>query len=279
MPSLFISDLDGTLLGRSGELSSRSKTGIVSLFERGVNFTVASARSHFSIRGILGDLPFELPIIEFNGAYVTDYHSGQHLLINALPPTLSALVLEVILRADLRPFVSSFNGQQDSLTYDLLINEGMRWYEERRRQAGDPRLRRVNDLHASLNDEVVSMTVMAQRRDQIVQLQDQLQAQFGQRLQMYCYENEYSKGTWWLTIHDVRASKHIAMAWLRDRYLPAARIIAFGDNLNDVEMLRHADRGIAVDNAIPELKSVADEVIGLCDDDAVIEYLMACLPG
>jgi hydroxymethylpyrimidine pyrophosphatase-like HAD family hydrolase len=43
--------------------------------------------------------------------------------------------------------------------------------------------------------------------------------------------------------------------------------------------LRHADRGIAVDNAIPELKSVADEVIGLCDDDAVIEYLMACLPG
>ncbi len=271
---LYVSDLDGTLLNRRGELSGRSREGVHRLLEEGVLFTVASARSYFSIRSILGDLPFSLPIIEFNGAFMSDYSTGRHLLTNALAQELSQQVLEEILRADLRPFVSTFDGQKDRLYFDELINEGMRWYEERRRRASDPRLSRVTRLDGVLGEEVVSLTVMAEGKQPIKDLEESLHRRFGDQLRMYRYENEYSKGTWWLTIHHPRASKHYAVQALRDQFAPGQRIVAFGDNYNDLAMLRAADEAIAVENAVPELKQAATSVIGSCDDDCVVNWML-----
>ncbi|HXS18701.1 MAG TPA: HAD family hydrolase, partial [Polyangiaceae bacterium] len=137
---LYVSDLDGTLLHSSGELSPRTRRGILALLEQGVALTFATARSHFSVKSVLGQLPLALPIIEFNGAFLTDYASGRHLEVNALPVHVSLPVLEMIRRAGFHPFISSYDGARDRLHYDELINEGMRWYESRRRAAGDPRL-------------------------------------------------------------------------------------------------------------------------------------------
>lgn len=273
-PVLFVSDLDGTLLNGRGELSSTSRRALYKLLERGVQFTLASARSHFSIQSIFGDLPFQLPIIEFNGAYISDYQTGHHLHINALDEVLSRAVLEIIVQRGLRPFISSFDGSRDHVRYDELINYGMSWYEERRRAAHDPRLSRAIDLTACLNESVVSFTVMTEDRAALVELRHDLDLQFGEQLRTYFYENEYSKGTWWLTIHAPRASKQLAMQVLRDEYLPGATIVAFGDNHNDIEMIRLADRGIAVRNAIAELTAVADEIIGSNEEDSVVNYLM-----
>lgn len=271
---LFVSDLDGTLLDGRGELSSASRSGLLKLLEQGVQFTVASARSYFSIQSIFGDIPFSLPIVEFNGAYLTDYQTGRHIHINALDEGLSRAVLDLILQHGMRPFISSFDGTRDYLRYDELINQGMVWYEERRRAAQDPRLAQVADVGRYLHESVVSLTVMTSDFAALGELRRHLELQLCGQLQMYFYENEYSKGTWWLTIHAPRASKHLAVQLLRDEYAPGASIVAFGDNHNDIEMLRSADRGIAVHNAIAEVKAIADEIIGSNQEGAVIKYLM-----
>ena len=52
-----------------------------------------------------------------------------------------------------------------------------------------------------------------------------------------------------------------------------AEAIAFGDNYNDVEMLREAGIGVAVDNAILEAKEIADEIVAAGEDDGVAKYL------
>lgn len=57
----------------------------------------------------------------------------------------------------------------------------------------------------------------------------------------------------------------------------AAEVLAFGDMPNDVPMLGWAGRGVAVANAHPELKAVADEVTRSNDDDGVANYLTALL--
>lgn len=272
-PCLYVSDLDGTLLDAGGALSARSRNGLVRLLEKGVPFTVASARSYFSIKKIFGDLPFRLPIIEFNGAFLTDYETGRHIEVNALPEGLAYSVFDDIRAAGQRPFVSSFDGKQDCLHYDELQNAGMVWYEGRRRQAGDPRLRCTSDLRSTMSEQVVSLTVMDRDRSAIELLRDSLLSRHGTSLQMYCYENEYSPGTWWLTIHDQRASKHIAMRSLRDRFASGALIVALGDNVNDIEMLKAADRAIAVENAVPELHAIAHQVIAHHSRDSVIHFL------
>ena len=50
-------------------------------------------------------------------------------------------------------------------------------------------------------------------------------------------------------------------------------MIAFGDNSNDLEMLQYVGEGIAVENAAPHVKAVADTVIGTNEDGAVLKYI------
>ncbi|MER0122215.1 Cof-type HAD-IIB family hydrolase [Streptococcus sp. ZJ93] len=55
--------------------------------------------------------------------------------------------------------------------------------------------------------------------------------------------------------------------------LEAADVVAFGDNQNDLEMLDFAGTSLATSNAKPEVKKVADSVIGHCNDEAVLAYI------
>lgn len=270
---LYLSDLDGTLLNSAGEVSERTRQGLKDLLAAGLAFSVASARSYFSIRNLFGDLAFPLPIIEFNGAFLTDYATGRHLEVYSLGQELGEEVFDRVLAAGLRPFVCSYDGTEDCLHYDELINEGMAWYEQRRRKAGDPRLRCTHRLRDTLSEQVVSLTVMAPDAPRVQALRDELAERYGEQLQLFCYENEYSPGNWWLTIHHAAASKHIAMKRLQEKYAPGSELVAFGDNVNDLLMLRHADVAVAVANAVPAVKAEARHVIGANDEDSVVQYL------
>lgn len=272
-PALYLSDLDGTLLNEKGVLSERSRSGLIRLLEAGVQFSVASARSHYSISKLFGDVPFRLPIIEFNGAFLTDYETGEHLEINALDNSLGRDLFDRVIKSGQRPFVCSFNGEEDCLHYDELVNPGMRWYEKRRRAAQDPRLRRTPHLRETMAEQVVSLTVMDQDERAITALHAEISAAYGDHLQLYIYENEYSTGTFWLTIHDRKASKHIAMLNMRDRFAAGSSIVAVGDNVNDIEMLKAADRSVAVENATPGVQQVASLIIGHHATDSVIAFL------
>lgn len=270
---LYLSDLDGTLLNSAGEVSQRTRRGLEELLRDGLQLSLASARSHFSIQKLFGPLPFPLPIIEFNGAFLTDYATGRHLEVYSLGLELGEEVFDRVLAAGLRPFVCSYDGKEDCLHYDELINDGMVWYEQRRRAAGDPRLRRTVRLRETLREDVVSLTVMAPDAGRVQALRDELAERYGSQLQLFCYENEYCHGNWWLTIHHASASKHIAMQRLRDGYAPGAELVALGDNVNDLAMLEHADVAVAVANAVPAVRAVADRVIGTNDEDAVVTFL------
>jgi Cof subfamily protein (haloacid dehalogenase superfamily) len=270
---LYLSDLDGTLLNSAGEVSARTRGLLEELLRSGLQFSVASARSHFSIRKLFGELPFPLPIIEFNGAFLTEYATGRHLEVYSLGQELGEAIFDRILAAGLRPFVCSYNGREDCLHYDELINPGMVWYERRRRAAQDPRLRRTLRLKETLAEDVVSLTVMAHDAPRVQALRDELRERFGEELQLFCYENEYDHGNWWLTIHHAAASKHIAMHRLRETHAPDAELVALGDNVNDLLMLQHADLAVAVGNAVEPVRAAAHHVIGTNDEDSVARFL------
>jgi HAD superfamily hydrolase (TIGR01484 family) len=245
------------------------------LLEAGIHFSVATARSHFSISQIFGDMPLTLPIIEFNGAVLTDYATGEHLETYAFPRATADELFDLIRSSGHTPFVSSYDGRGNRLHFDDLRNEAMSWYAWQRRRAGDPRLCQTHDLRATMAEDVVCLTVMDRREDRVRQLRDEVVERFGQKLTLYFYENAYCPGTFWLTIHDRRASKHLAMESLKSRFDARAQIVAFGDNLNDIEMLRAADRAVAVENAVPEVRALAHDVIAHHDTDSVIRFLEA----
>src|SRR3990172_4148599 len=152
MDTLYISDLDGTLVRNDVSLSDYSRENLRKLLKKGVRFTVASARSVVGIKRVLGDLPITLPIIEFNGAFLSDYRTGKHQIINALDPSVAQELFRQTLRQGCSPFISSFNGQRDLLYHDGVTNQGSQNYVDERIAWKDERLRQTTDLKNTLKD-------------------------------------------------------------------------------------------------------------------------------
>jgi hydroxymethylpyrimidine pyrophosphatase-like HAD family hydrolase len=93
-------------------------------------------------------------------------------------------------------------------------------------------------------------------------------------VEIHRYENDYSPGWHWLTVHDRRATKDQAIRVLRDRYgLADHELVVFGDHHNDVKMFAVADRAVAVANAIDAVKACATEVIGSNREGSVPEFI------
>lgn len=273
MKPLYVTDLDGTLLGDDGTLSPYTKGALQDMLKVGLPFTTASARSVSSIQHIFAGLEFNLPVIEFNGAMISDLETGEHLYINSIEPSLVEDICRVIDDSGCSPFISTYTGLEDRLYYSSISNEGMKWYLADRRTQGDKRLRFVEDIRSSFNDQVICVNVIG-RIDVLSDLESEFRKRYRKSLEIQCLQDQYSPGFFWLTAHDKKATKDQAIRILQKQTGMVQReLVVFGDNNNDISMFRIAERSIAVSNATDILKKHATEVIGNNNEDSVSKYI------
>ncbi|MBQ8767483.1 MAG: HAD hydrolase family protein, partial [Clostridia bacterium] len=86
------------------------------------------------------------------------------------------------------------------------------------------------------------------------------------------YKDSYSDD-WLIEIYSHTASKANGAKEVKE-IIGADSITAFGDNLNDIIMLKGADTAVAVLNAVKQVKEIANIVIGNNNDNSVVEYIM-----
>ena len=78
--TLFVSDLDGTLLNSKQTLSDNTKQTVNDLISKGISFTFATARSLTTAKEVTKGLDWKLPVIVYNGAFIQAYKSGDSVL-------------------------------------------------------------------------------------------------------------------------------------------------------------------------------------------------------
>ncbi len=271
---LYISDLDGTLLADDATLSETSRRGLLRILAAAVPFTVASARSIVSIRHTLGDLPLTLPVIEINGAFITDYATARHQAVNAMGRDLAEDVYQRIDRHGCVPILSAFDGARDRVYYSVLANPGMEWYYRERKGMNDNRLTPVESIPSAFDSHIVAFTVI-DTRQKLLPLAADIQGELANRLESHFFENPYSPGWWWLTIHDKNACKSRAVKTVAAAAgFDLKQVVVFGDNLNDVKMFQTGCHPVAVANATDDLKRHAAEIIGTNQTDSVVRYIL-----
>ena len=275
--ALYISDLDGTLLRPDGTLSPASRDGLNRLIADGLHFTVATARSIASIRHLLAGLDLRLPVVNLNGALLSDVSSGRHQYVQAIPPEIAAVVYEQTRAMGPYPFISTCGPRGDALYYSCVENAGMQWLVDDRLGAGDERLQQIEDLRAALCEQVLAFTIIVHQPALLQTLQATLEERCPGRLQMYIFPNGYSQsGDTWLTICHARATKDRAirklLTWGNYR---VEDLTVFGDGDNDIGMFELAPRAIATANATKRLRNLATDVIGPNSEDGVVRYLSA----
>jgi hypothetical protein len=155
-----------------------------------------------------------------------------------------------------------------------LKNEQMQWYYDILHVHKDKRIRRIDDLQDALAERVIAFAVMGPP-EHVAALSNLLAAKYPGLLENFLFENPYSPGHWWLTIHDQQACKSKAIKTLVEMTgHQLENLMVFGDHINDIKMFELAANGVAVANAEEALKFHADTVIGSNEEDAVVQYIM-----
>lgn len=264
MKTLYVTDLDGTLL-RSDERTSDFTNRIINgLVERGLIFSYATARSYQTSRKVTSGLNAGFPLIVYNGAMVIDNKSGQFLIKNFFDAKIIR-VIEDLIQNGIFPIVYAFMDGVEKFSYipEKCSAETRLFLDSRK---NDPRAHPVSSEKDLTNGEIFYITC--------IDSMEKLEPFFHKYADTYhcIFQEDIYTRHQWLEIMPNTASKASAIRQLKT-YLGCQKVIAFGDGKNDIDMFEFADEAYAVSNAVEELKQIATGVIGSNNEDAVAKWL------
>lgn len=278
---LYVSDLDGTLLDASAQLSAESARMLNEAIARGARFTVATARTPATVQPLLSALKVKpLPAIVMTGAAFWDFDKQGYVDPQIIPAHIINIIDAAFASSTLTPFVYTLDAES-ACGCELL-----RVYHNSVSPAPYDRKFIEQRYNLPLKRFCLGATVPASRCDKIclyfaVGPHEQVQrvaALVSEQTPcaVSCYEDIYNPGLGIVEIFAPGVSKANALRRLASAH-GVDRIVAFGDNLNDLPMLEVADVSVAVENALPEVKTAASVIIGPNTADSVARYILQTL--
>jgi hypothetical protein len=263
-------DLDGTLLNSRGEIASDDIAALRMLHQRGVQVCLASGRMTAAIRPTFGVIGVDGPVIAYNGAMVRDSLTRGE-----------AVILEIPLPARYGDYLVDYAERE---------RHHLNYYRQDLLYAGeDPALRRFADLYAKqtgsvfhfvrslqqfkgcqptkiilITDPTVPGRPDPRHRDE---LYEAFEAKWDGEVSLFKTNPEY------LEFLNRDVDKGVALEALARYFnVPRGQVMAFGDGENDAPMLAWAGVGVAVSNAKPKVKAVADVILPYSNDDSPIAH-------
>lgn len=268
--TLFVSDLDGTLLNNSAEVSPESAILLNKSIENGINFTIATARTPATIVNILKDINIKLPIITMNGSAIYDIKNDKYLNFTSLPKEKGLEVYQIIKSFNINAFVYTINNNHLYVYYDKLTHPyQLEFYNSRKAT----KYKTFIQGELNPNFDVLYFTIM-DYEDKISILYEKLKLLSD--LYIVKYRDTYNKDIVNLEIYDIKSSKANAINMIKDRY-SFENLITFGDNLNDIPMFNISDKCYAVENAVQDLKDISTEIIGKNTDNSIAKFIYECI--
>lgn len=265
MKTLYVSDLDGTLLRRDQTLSEFTVRTINTLIEKGLLFSYATARSIVTASRVTEGLKLRLPVIVHNGGFIRQADSGEIVAGNYFGKEFQN-VLADLLENEIFPLVYSMNDGQEKFRYlPQKATVGMQDFLATRQN--DPRELAVHDAESLFLGQPYYITCVGEP-EQLMPFYEK----YKNHLHCILYREIYS-GNLFLEFMPKEASKSNAALQLK-QILGCDKLVVFGDGKNDMDLFRAADESYAVENADDELKEVATAIIGINQADSVARWLL-----
>lgn len=261
---MIVLDLDGTMLNDAEEISQEDAAALARAAEAGIEVVPATGRFLTAMPEAVRRLPYLRYAITINGARISDIGGERTLWRAEMSPDLALQIMHFL---DTRP-----------VFYDCYIGD-WGWmertsYERAEEFARNARqLRMIRELRTPVDDlkSLVQAKGEGVQKVQLFTLDEELRASLLRELPIRfpgaAISSSVSNN---VEINDIRADKGRAMRHLADHLgigLPS--VLAFGDGLNDVVMLRWAGVGVAMGNGYEEAKAAAQFVTASCDECGV----------
>lgn len=272
--TLFVSDMDGTLLNTQSRISDTSARIISALSESGALITVATARTPATVEPLLKGTFTSIPAVVMTGAALWDRKLHRYLSTRPLSNAVASEVTEELRGAGIEPFVYTFGPEHDML--EVYSHEPLSApMQEFMTQRIASKLKRFHIGSDAPEANQVMLLFSIGPKEQIFDIAARL------RERGDCAVSAFTDTTWpdmgLLEIFAKGVDKASALLRLK-HLLGADKMVVYGDNLNDLPMFAVADEAIAVGNALDEVKTHATKVIGDNDADSVAKDI-ACRLG
>ena len=264
--TLYVSDLDGTLLQSNEKISKQTCDIINSLVKQGMIFSYATARSFHTAAKVTYGLTARFPLIVYNGAFIIDNQTCQRMVTNTFSSEEKNIIYEKLVKSGISPIVYSLIDDTEKFSYDTSVNNTKGMLDFLNTRKGDFRDNPLSGSSQILNGNVFYFTCI-DYAEKLLPVYTELKGDFN-----CVYQKDIYSGEQWLEIMPKKATKANAILQLKDLY-GCNQVISFGDGINDIPMFNISNESYAVQNACKELKQIASGVIASNDSDGVAKWL------
>lgn len=248
---LIVSDIDGTLVDNNSQLSKLVIDNVRKLKEKNIYFSLASQRVHSSIVPLAKELDITIPFISLNGTLIQDF-SGEILLNKSL---IDRKYVEKALRLAEQYYVKiglCYNDQivyteDNSVIRDFMTRLGTTYT--------------LVDSYDNYKDNVLEIIMSGNDRKIMKHIQSKMRPPFGLFLKVKYYRSQTFQGVYNIEIIGKGVNKKTGLNLLT-KYLKVSKdeVMVFGDWYNDRDLFQFGGLNIALENAVEELKEMADYV-------------------
>ena len=263
MVKLIMTDIDGTLIpDGTMEINPEYFEVIEKLIEKGIVFVVASGRHMCSVKKVFAPVLDKIWVASQNGNVITN--NGKSKIVKPIPQEWAQRLWKQLSE------INQIDGILDTATTTYCPFEGTPMHKlllegYHYDTSGTGGWNKVPE------EEFSMMTLY--HPDSVDQIcRDSIQGEWKGKLEFL------KSGKYWIDIVRPGANKGEALKTICEKLgIYPEETVAFGDNLNDVSMIKSAGKGYAVDTARKETKEAADKVIPSYAEDGVLEVLKTFL--
>lgn len=256
-------DLDGTLLTDDKRISERTKEIVQKTMAAGHIVVIATGRPHRASIQYYETLELNTPMINFNGAFI--HHPRDEawgVWHNPMPVETARKIVEAAYAYNVHNIIAEV---QDHVYLDKNDERIVEIFRSTREDSPFT----IGSLQHHLTTAPTSLLIHP-RENHAESLVYHLQKHYAEAIEQRRWEAP------WHIIEIVKKgmNKAVGLQKIAHHYhIPQERIIAFGDEDNDLEMIDYAGVGVAMNNALNELKSIADHITTSNEEDGVGTFL------
>ncbi|MBD1380574.1 Cof-type HAD-IIB family hydrolase [Metabacillus arenae] len=260
-PYLIALDLDGTLLKDDKTISPSSKEVIQKARDAGHIVCISTGRPFRSSSMYYEEIGLDTPIVNFNGAFV---HHPKDDSWGAYHTTLDLKVVKEIINV-------CDKHEVHNILAEVIDDVYFHYHDEKLLDVfsmGNPTIK-IGDIRENLGEDVTSILIHA-AENEVEQIRSYLSD---------VHAEVVDHRRWaapWHVIEIIKKgmNKSVGLERIAKHYdIPKHRIIAFGDEDNDYEMIEYAGVGVAMGNAINGLKSKANHITKTNEQDGIAHFL------
>ena len=264
-------DIDGTLVNSRDELTPATRAALARAGQAGIHVVVATGRRYSRTVHLVEPLEIEVPLVTASGALVKEPHTHRTLYRAEFDREVLRELVSVVDQCGFDPVLCAD-------TY----SEGFDFYLARP-EARSPELAEYLEINAGCGrlrpellvhppGEVFEVFAMGTRR-QMLELEGVLGRRLPGKLETHVLRSPKYTG-FMCEVAPARVTKWSAIQRLAAGWgIADEAICAVGDDVNDIPMIRAAGLGVAMGNAVPEVKAAADRVAPTHDDNGLVQVV------